>query len=144
VHERIALMVRLLVIVLLFSAWLPSMSWAGGWYLMVAPLKNSKTVFEPDLSWELKWWDQRESFDTARACEARRIRELASRTALVAAASVTPSDPFNDALIDATEQYLLGKGTSKIPTHLIGRIARAVMDFQPGYLCIASDDPRLK
>ena len=138
------LMVRLWAIVLLFSACLPSMSWAGGWYLMVAPPKDSKSEHKPDLSWPLKLWDQRESFDSAKACEARRMRELASHAALVAAASVAPNEPFDDALIDATEQYLLGGDSSKIPARLIGRIARAVLDFKPGYLCIATDDPRLK
>jgi hypothetical protein len=143
-REKAILMVRLWAIVLLFSAWLPSMSWAGGWYLMVAPPKDSKSEHKPDLSWPLKLWDQRESFDSAKACEARRMRELASHAALVAAASVTPNEPFDDALIDATEQYLLGGDSSKIPARFIGHIARAALDFKPGYLCIATDDPRLK
>jgi hypothetical protein len=143
-REKAILMVRLWAIVLLFSAWLPSMSWAGGWYLMVAPPKDSKSEHKPDLSWPLKLWDQRESFDSAKACEARRMRELAGHAAIVAAATVAPNEPFDDALIDATEQYLLGSDSSKIPARLIGRIAQAVLDFKPGYLCIATDDPRLK
>ena len=143
-RERIVLIVRFLAIVLLFSTWVPSTSWAGGWYLMVAPPKDSKTEHKPDLSYPLKRWNQRKSFDSASACEAQRMRELASQAALVAAASVTPNEPFNDALIDATEQYLLRGDSSKVPTRLIGGIARAVLDFQPGYLCIATDDPRLK
>ncbi len=143
-RERIALMVRFSAIILLFSTWVPSMLWAGGWYLMVAPPKESKSEHKPDLSWPLKLWDQRESFDSARACEAQRMRELASYAALVAAASVAPNEPFDDALIDATEQYLLRGDSSRIPARLIGRIAQAVLDFKPGYLCIATDDPRLK
>lgn len=143
-RERIVLTFRLLVIILFFSTLLPLMTWAGGWYLMVAPPKDSKTEHKPDLSYPLKWWGQRMSFDSATACEARRKRKLASHAALVAAASVMPNEPFDDTLIDATEQYLSGGDSSKIPARLIGRIARAVLDFQPGYLCIATDDPRLK
>jgi hypothetical protein len=143
-YEEPLLMVRLLAIVLLFFAWLPSMSWAGGWYLMVAPPKDSKSEHKPDLSWPLRLWDQSESFDSAKACEARRMRELASHAALVAAATVAPNEPFDDALIDATEQYLLGGDSTRIPARLIGRIAQAVLDFKSGYLCIATDDPRLK
>jgi len=137
-RERIVLLVKFLVIFFLFSTWVPSMSWAGGWYLMVAPPKDSKTEHKPDLSHPLKWWDQRKSFDSASACEARRMRELASHAALVAAASVTPNEPFDDALIDATEQYLLRGDSSRIPARLIGRIAQAVLDSKPGYLCIAT------
>ena len=129
-------------IVLLLSVWLPSTSWAGGWYLMVCPPKKSD--HRPDFSYPLKLWDQRQSFDSAKACEAQRMRELASYAALIAAASVTPNEAFDDALIDATEQYLLRGDTSRIPARLIGRIAQAVLDFKPGYLCIATDDPRLK
>lgn len=143
-REKAMLMVRLWAIVLLFSAWLPSVSWAGGWYLMVAPPKDSKSEHKPDLSWPLKLWYQGESFDSAKACEARRMRELASHAALVASVSVAPNEPFDDALSDATEQYLSGGDSSKIPARLIGHIARAVLDFKPGYLCIATDDPRLK
>jgi len=143
-RERIKLMVRLLTIILLFSPLLPSMSWAGGWYLMVAPPKDSKTEHKPDLSWPLKRWEQRKSFDSANACEARRMRELSSHAALVAAASVAPNEPFDDALIDAIEQLLLNGDSSKIPSRLIGPVARALLDFKPGYLCIATDDPRLK
>jgi hypothetical protein len=137
-------MVRLLTIILLFSALLPSTSWAEGWYLMVAPPKDSKTEHKPDLSWPLKRWEQVESFDSANACEARRMRELSSHAALVAAACVAPNEPFDDALIDATEQFLLNGDSSKIPHRLIGPVARALLDFKPGYLCIATDDPRLK
>jgi len=143
-RERIRSMVRLLTIILLFSALLPSTSWAGGWYLMVAPPKDSKTEHKPDLSWPLKRWEQLKSFDSANACEARRMRELSSHAALVAAASVVPNEPFDDALIDATEQFLLNGDSSKIHPRLIGPVARALLDFKPGYLCIATDDPRLK
>jgi hypothetical protein len=136
--------VRLWAIVLFFSVWLPSMSWAGGWYLMVAPPKDSKTERKPNLSWPLKWWDQRMSFDSASACEARRMRELAGYAALVAAASIAPNEPYNDALTDAAEQYLLHGDSSKIPPKLLGPLAGALLDFMPGYLCIATDDPRLK
>jgi len=147
-RERTMQMIRLWTIVLLFSIWFPSMSWAGGWYLMVAPPKDSKTEHKPNLAWPLKWWEQRKSFDSASACETARIRELASFAVLVAVASVTPNEPFNEdkhrALNVATEQWLLGGDDSKIPRDLIGSIARAVLDFKPGYLCIATDDPRLK
>jgi hypothetical protein len=141
-------MIRLWTIVLLFFTWFPSMSWAGGWYLMVAPPKDSKTEHKPNLVWPLKVWEHRKSFDSASACEAARIRELASFVVLVAVASVTPHEPFNEdkhrVLNAATEQWLLGGDDSKIPRDLIGPIARAVLDFKPGYLCIATDDPRLK
>ena len=110
---------------------------------MVAPPKDSKTEHKPDLSCPIKYWDQRKSFDSANTCEARRMRELASHAALVAAASVEPNAPFDDALIDATEQYILTGNSSKIPPALVGPIARALLDFEPGYLCIATDDPRL-
>jgi len=49
-REKTILMVRLLVIVLLYFTWLPSMSYAGGWYLMVAPPKDSKAEHKPDLT----------------------------------------------------------------------------------------------
>jgi hypothetical protein len=143
-RQRAMLMFGLWAIGLFLFTWLPSISWAGGWYLMVAPPKDSKSEHKPDLSYPLRLWDQRKSFDTAGACEAQRMRELASHAALVAAASVAPNEPFDDALIDATEQYLLGGDSFKIPARLIGHIARAVLDFKPGYLCIATDDPRLK
>ena len=147
-REKTILFVRFRVIVLLFSIWLPSMSWAGGWYLMVAPPKDSKTEHKPDLAWPLKRWEQSKSFDSASACEAARIRELTSHAVLVAVASVTPHEPFDEdkhrVLNAATEQWLLGGDDSKIPRDLIGPIARAVLDFKPGYLCIATDDPRLK
>ena len=146
--ERAMPMVRLWAIVLFISAWLPSMSWAGGWYLMVAPPKDSKSEHKPDLSWPLKGWDQRKAFDSASECEAARMRELASHAVLVAVVSVTPHEPFYEdkhrVLSAATEQWLLGGESSSIPSSLIGPIARAVLDFTPGYLCIATDDPRLK
>lgn len=150
-RERAMLMVRLWAIVLLFSAWLPSLSWAGGWYLMVAPTKDTKDVkneYKPDLSWPLSLWEQRESFDSAKACEAQRMRELASRAALLAATSVAPNETvelsFIHSLTDLTEQFLLGGDSSKIPARLIGPISKVVSDFKPGYLCIATEDPRLK
>ena len=143
-HQRIGLKIALLTITLLFSALLPSLSWAGGWYLMVAPPKDGKSKYGPDLSWPLRRWDQVKSFDSASACEARRMRELSSHAALVGGASVAPNEPFDDALIDATEQFLLDGDSSKIPSRFIGPIARALLDFKPGYLCIATDDPRLK
>jgi hypothetical protein len=142
-REKIESVVRLLTIIILFSILSFSTSWAGGWYLMAAPPKDSKTEHKPDLSWPLKHWEQIKSFDSANACEARRMRELSSHAALVAAASVKPNEPFNDALIDATEQFLLNGDSSKIPTGLVGPVASALLDFMPGYLCIATDDPRL-
>lgn len=143
-REKAMLLIRSGAIVLSLYVCLPAVSWAGGWYLMVAPPKNSKSEHKPDLSVPLKLWDQRASFDSAKACESRRLRELASHTALVGAASVAPNDPFDETLIDATEQYLLHSDSSKIPAGMIGPISRAVLNYQPGYLCIASDDPRLK
>ena len=143
-HEKTTLMVRLLVIVLLFFTWLPSVSFAGGWYLVSAPWKEGKKEYKPNLSYPLKVWQHLGSFDSASACEARLRRELAGIASLIGAASVTPEEPYNDALIDATEQYLSGGDSSKIPTRLIAPILRAVLDFKPGYLSIATDDLRLK
>jgi hypothetical protein len=143
VREEIESIVRLLTITLLFSTLLFSTSWAGGWYLMVAPPKDSKAEHKPDLSWPLNHWEQVKSFDSANACEARRARELSSHAALVAAASVKPNEPFDDALIDATEQFILNGDSSKIPTGMVGPVARALIAFKPGYLCISTDDPRL-
>lgn len=112
-------------------------------------MKDSKREHRlPDLSWPLKWWDQRESFDSARACESARMRALAFHAALVAIASLSdeqPDERFNlDTLGAATEQWLLGGDSAKIPPRLLGSIAGVVLDFKPGYLCIATDDPRLK
>lgn len=141
--ENIWRIVRLLTFTILFFTLLFANSWAGGWYLMVAPPKVNNTENKPDLSCPLKYWDQRKSFDSANDCEARRMRELASFAALVGAASVEPNAPFDDALIDATEQYILTGNSSNIPPALVGPISRALLDNEPGYLCIATDDPRL-
>ena len=146
--EQIMLTVKRLMIVLFLVAWLPSISWAGGWYLMVAPPKVSKDERGPSLLSPLKFWDQRKSFDSARSCEEARMRELASYATRVASASVTPdkitSEDEMNTLVNATELWLLGGDSTKIPPHLLGPISRAVLDFKPGYLCIATDDPRLK
>lgn len=137
------------MIVFAAFAWWPSASSAGGWYLMVAPpVKDSKREHKPDLSWPLKVWDQRGSFDSAKECEAARTREVAAHAALIAVASLTdarPDERFNvEALGIATEQWLLSRDSTNIPPRLLQPIARAVLAFESGYLCIASDDPRLK
>ncbi len=111
---------------------------------MVAPPMDSKAEHKPNLAWPLKWWDQRQSFDSAKACETQRMRELASHAALIAAASITPNESFDDALIDATEQFLLRGDSSKLSKRLIPLVANAALDWKPGYLCIATADLRLK
>lgn len=131
-----------------FACW-PSTSWAGGWYLMVAPpMEDSNREHKLDLSRPLNVWDQRESFDSAKACEAARIRELAGHAALIAIASLTdarPDERFNwKALSTATEQWLLSGDSTKISPPLLQPIARAVLALKPGYLCIGTDDPRLR
>jgi hypothetical protein len=147
-RKRAIMLVNLGVILLFFSVWVPSLSWAGGWYLMEAPPKESKSEHKPDLSYPLRQWDQHKSFDSASECETARIRGIASDAVLVAIASVTPDEPFNEdkyrTLTSAVEQFLLVGDSSKIPPNLIRPIARAVLDLKPGYLCIATDDPRLK
>jgi len=142
-HKKAILMVSLWTIVLLFSAGLPSISWAGGWYLMSAPLKGKKMGYKPSLSNPIKLWNQMRSFDSASECETQCKRELAGMVALVVAACVDYKGSFN-ALSEATELYLLTGDSSKIPDHFKKPIYQAIIDFRPGYVCIATDDPRLK
>jgi hypothetical protein len=127
----------------------PSTSWGGGWSLMVAPAtKDDKGEYRSDLSQPLKVWDQHRSFDSAAACETDRSRELAQRATLSAIASQSPGQPGEKfdfiALSTATEQWLLSGDLTKIPPRMAQLIARAVLAFMYGYLCIATDDPRLK
>jgi len=142
-HKKAMLMVSLWAIVLLFSVGLPAMSWADGWYLMRAPLKDKKMGYKPNLSKPLKLWKQIRSFDSASECETQYKRELSGMVALAVAASVDYKGPFNE-LSDATELYLLSGDSSKIPDHLKKPIFQVVIDYLPGYMCIATDDPRLK
>lgn len=137
------------MIVFAAFAWCPSTAWAGGWYLMVAPpMKGSEPMHKPDLSIPLYVWNQQESFDSAKACEAARIRELADLAALIAVASLTDAQPDKRldvrALGTATEQWLSSGDSTKIPPRMRQPIAGAVLAWRPGYLCIATDDPRLK
>ena len=83
------------------------------------------------------------SFDSASECETQCKRELAGMVALVVAACVDYKGSFN-ALSEATELYLLTGDSSKIPDHFKKPIYQAIIDFRPGYVCIATDDPRLK
>lgn len=134
------------VIVLFFSACMPSMSWAGDWYLMMAPWKKSKES-KPNLSYPLKQWLQDGSFDSASACEAALVHELAEVAVLCALASsksnkTVDEDKFYE-ISKATEQWILGGDSSKIPSRLFKPILKAVLAFKPGFLCIATDDPRL-
>jgi hypothetical protein len=115
--------------------------------MVAPPMKGSERDYKPDLSMPLYVWDQRESFDSAKACEATRIRHLAGHAALIAVASLTDAQPderFNlKALSIATEQFLLSSDTTDIPPRLLQPIAKAVLALMPGYLCIATNDPRL-
>jgi hypothetical protein len=138
-RERNILTLRQWTVILFVFAWLPSTSWAGGWYLMIAPPNTMEDVSGPDLSRPLKFWNQHKSFDSAKACEAARTRELASHVAKkckeirmreiasyatsrgIAAASVKPDEVLDAAMATAV-----------------------AIDWEPGYLCIATDDPRLK
>ena len=132
---------------LVFAAfsWCPVTSWACGWYLMVAPPMMDH---RPDMSRPLHVWNQRESFDSAKACEVGRIRELASHAVVFAVASLTdtrPDERFNvKALSTATEQWLLSGDSTTISPRILQPIAQAILTLKPGYLCIATDDPRLK
>ena len=134
------------LVLLAAFAWGPSTSWAGGWYLMVAPpTKDEKGEHRSDLSKPLRVWDQRRSFDSASACEADRLRELAQRATIEAIASAQPGEKFDFmALSRATEHFLSSSDSTQIPPPMLQPIARAVLAFMSGYLCIATDDPRLK
>lgn len=116
----------------------------AGWYLMSAPWKKSKES-KPNLSYPLKQWNQEGSFDSASACEAARVRELAELAVFFVLAHMKSNETtykFYE-LSEATEQWLLSGDSSKIPPKLVSPIAKAVLNFKPGYLCIATNDPRL-
>jgi len=105
-----------------------------GWYLMAPiPDRDGKMLYEA----QLRYWDQRESFDTAIEC--RRYREKWFREMVQLEESEDKKSEaqkeHEEAKMDATMKWQPGTARKNRGNELNAALASK---------CIASDDPRLK
>lgn len=101
----------------------PAASWAGGFYLLVAPRKVSGAA---DSGAPLAQWSHEMSYDSARECEAGRVERFRRRASLERPGAPAPR-PRED---------------GGAPAELDEEVLRHAMNAESR--CVASDDPRLR
>src|SRR5262245_35252182 len=100
-----------------FAILTPGFAWAGGWYLLIAPFRETfDHSLAPDNKAPLEDWDRKRSYDSAAECEQDlRVTRNAFSEGL---RKLHPTDTTRQLLLEA--------------------------QWTTGVQCIATNDPRLK